>query len=166
MSRGRFIVLSDAKLRSVHEASLTILRDTGVFVQHPEVVPMLVSAGARIESARPIVHLPETLVMDSIARAGKTYVLHGRDAQRTARFGAGELMLMSSPGQHAWFDAQTDQLRPGSASTSGPAGATPRWQSTNSGSLAVASQKPQSPNWPRRRRKMFDNRAGHRNASG
>ena len=112
MSRSRFSILSDAELRRMHEASLTILRHTGVLVQHPEVVQMLVSAGASVESARPIVHLPETLVMDSIARAGKTYVLHGRDAQRTARFGAGELMLMSSPGQHAWFDAQTDQLRP------------------------------------------------------
>jgi trimethylamine---corrinoid protein Co-methyltransferase len=112
MSRSSCNILSDAELRSVHEASLTILRDTGVLVQHPEVVHTLVSAGASVESVRPIVHLPETLVMESIARAGKSYVLHGRDTQRTARFGAGELMLMSSPGQHAWFDAHTDQLRP------------------------------------------------------
>jgi len=112
MCRGRFSILSDAELRSVHEASLTILRNTGVLVQHPDVVQMLVSAGASVESARTIVHLPETLVMESIARAGKAYVLHGRDGRITARFGADELMLMSSPGQHAWFDAQTDQLRP------------------------------------------------------
>lgn len=83
-----------------------------MLVQHPEVVQELVSARASIESAHPIVHLPETVVMDSIARAGKAYVLHGRDAQRTARFGAGELLLMSSPGQHAWFDTQTEQMRP------------------------------------------------------
>lgn len=112
MSRSRHSILSDTELRSVHEAGLTILWETGVLVQHPEVVQMLASAGARVESGHPIVHLPETLVMESIARAGKTYVLHGRDAQRTARFGAGELLLMSSPGQHAWLDAQTDRWRP------------------------------------------------------
>ena len=71
MSCLRLSILSDVELRSVHEASLTMLRETGVLVQHPEVVRMLVSAGASIESAHPIVHLPETLVLDSIARAGK-----------------------------------------------------------------------------------------------
>jgi trimethylamine--corrinoid protein Co-methyltransferase len=112
MSRARFDPLSETELLSLHGASLKILRDTGVLVRHAEIIHVLQGAGANVESAHPIVHLPETLVMDSLARAGKAYVLHGRDAPITARFGAGELMLMSSPGQHAWFDAQTDQLRP------------------------------------------------------
>ena len=104
-------MINDTQIQSIHEASVTILRDTGVLVQHPEVVRMLVDAGARVESAHPIVHLPESLIMDGVARAGKKYILHGRDMGRTARFGAGELLLMSSPGQHAWFDPQTEHMR-------------------------------------------------------
>ena len=112
MGKARFKILDDAELQGVHEASLEILRNTGVLVQHPDVVQLLADAGASVESAHPVVHLPESLVMDSIARAGKAYLLHGRDGRRTARFGAGELLLMSSPGQYAWHDLQTEQMRP------------------------------------------------------
>jgi trimethylamine--corrinoid protein Co-methyltransferase len=112
MSRFRFDIFSETELLSLHEASLKILRDTGVLVQHPEVVQMLLRAGASVESAHPLVHLPESLVMDSLARAGKAYVLHGRGLGRAAHFGAGELLMMSSPGQQTWFDTQTGQRRP------------------------------------------------------
>lgn len=112
MSRNGFSLLGESEILSFHEASLGILRETGVLVRHPEVVRKLASVGARVESAHPIVHLPENLVMDGISRAGKTYVLHGRDPRHAARFGAGELLLMSSPGQQVWFDSRTEQMRP------------------------------------------------------
>jgi len=39
-------------------------------------------------------------------------VLYGRDAKQVARFGFGDLVLMSSPGQYAWIDQQTGRRRP------------------------------------------------------
>lgn len=39
-------------------------------------------------------------------------MLYGRDPKRVARFGFGDLVLMSSPGQYAWIDQQTGQRRP------------------------------------------------------
>jgi trimethylamine:corrinoid methyltransferase-like protein len=77
MSRDRLRILSATELQSIHEASLTILRDTGVLLQHPGIVQALVGAGARVESAHPVVHLPETLVMGCLDLAGTKYVLHG-----------------------------------------------------------------------------------------
>ena len=50
--------------------------------------------------------------MDSVARAGKQYVLYGRDRHRVARYGYGDPFLMSSPGQYAWIDRQSGQRRP------------------------------------------------------
>ena len=111
MPRPTIAILSTAEIQAIHDASLTILRDTGVMVHHPEILALIQGAGGRAESAQPIVHLPESLVMDSIARAGKRYILHGRDHQRTARFGYGDLVQLSSPGQHRWLDLESDQLR-------------------------------------------------------
>ena len=49
--------------------------------------------------------------MECVARAGKRYVLHGRSPDRVARFGYGDLVLMSSPGQYAWVDMDSGERR-------------------------------------------------------
>ena len=112
MFKWRFQNLDPADLLSIHDASLRILRDTGVLIPHPEFAELLVAAGARSESAQPIVHLPEDLVMNAIQGAGKQYVLHGRDGSMAARFGHGDLSLLSSPGQSTWLDWHTGKMRP------------------------------------------------------
>lgn len=111
MPRPSIELLAPAEVQAIHDTSLAVLRDTGVMVHHPDVLKLLGEAGARVESARPIAHLPETLIMDSLERAGKSYVLHGRDPARVARFGHGDLVLLSSPGQHRWLDPTTRTLR-------------------------------------------------------
>lgn len=110
ISRLRF--LSEEEVRSIHEASLKILRDTGVLLRHPEIQERLAEAGAIVNRAHQIVRFPERLVQESVERAGKRYTLHGRDFERVARFGYGDLVLMSSPGQYAWVDAETGHRRP------------------------------------------------------
>ncbi len=105
-------ILSDKEIQDIHEASLIILRDVGVIVHHEKVLRLLAEAGAQLDNHRKIARFPEQLVMDSIARAGKKYVLCGRDLSRKARFGYDDLVLMSSPGQRAWVDSQSRRLRP------------------------------------------------------
>jgi len=111
VARITLAFLSDAELQAIHEASILILRDTGVRVHHDEVRVLLGQAGATIDSAGEIARLPEQLVMDSIERSGKQYVLYGRDPAQTARFGYGDFVLMSSPGQFAWIDGKTGLRR-------------------------------------------------------
>ncbi len=112
MATIRIQVLSDHEIQSIHGASLVILRDTGVLVHHKEILRLLGENGAEVDPHRHVARLPENLVMECIARAGKRYVLHGRDPKRTARFGFGELNQMSSPGQFGWIDSDTSRLRP------------------------------------------------------
>ena len=104
-------VLSDQEIQALHGATLAILRDTGVCVHHEEILRLLDEHGARVDRDRQIAKLPETLVMDSVARAGKRYALHGRDPKRKARFGYGDLNQISSPGQYGWIDSETGQHR-------------------------------------------------------
>jgi trimethylamine--corrinoid protein Co-methyltransferase len=104
--------LTEPEIEAIKDASLVILRDTGVMVHHAEMLRLLGEAGAKVDAERRIARLPEKLVMDSVAQAGKQYVLYGRDKNRVARFGYGDSVLMSSPGQFAWIDLQTGQRRP------------------------------------------------------
>ena len=104
-------ILSDREIQDIHDASIIILRETGVLVHHEEVLRLLAEAGANVDDHRRIARLPEQLVMDCVGRAGKRFILYGRNSDRTARFGYGDLVLMSSPGQRAWIDSQTGQLR-------------------------------------------------------
>jgi len=107
----RTSILSDADLRGVHEGALQVLRRTGVRVHHDKVLARLREVGAEVDLQQQRARLPEDLVMRSVAQAGKSYVLHGRDPGRTARFGFGDLNQMSSPGQQAWVDGETGELR-------------------------------------------------------
>jgi trimethylamine--corrinoid protein Co-methyltransferase len=111
MARIEVRVLADSEIRAIHDAALSILRDTGVMVHHDEALGLLEGAGAAVNRENSIARLPEKLVMDSLARAGKKYILHGRDPQKTARFGYGDFVQLSSPGQFAWIDSRTGQIR-------------------------------------------------------
>jgi len=111
MTRISVKILSEREIQSIHAAALSILRDTGIMVHHDGALELLVQAGAKVDKDGRIARLPEKLVMDSIEQAGKKYVLHGRNPQRTARFGYGDLVLMSSPGQYSWIDTDTGARR-------------------------------------------------------
>ncbi len=101
-------VLSEQEIQDIHDASLRILAKTGVRIHHDGMVRRLADAGARTDAAERVVRLPGSLVMDCVERATKQYALHGRGEQ-VARFGHGDMVLMSSPGQYAWVD--TDGTR-------------------------------------------------------
>ena len=104
-------ILSDNDIEGIHGASLGILRNTGVLIHHEEVLRILGENGAKVDSGRAIARFPEKLVMDCVARAGKQYILHGRNPARLARFGHGDLNQMSSPGQYGWIDSETQAHR-------------------------------------------------------
>jgi trimethylamine--corrinoid protein Co-methyltransferase len=105
-------VLTETEIQAIHANTMRILRDTGVMVHHAEALELLRQAGTDVQQERKIARLPESLVMDSIDRAGKKYILYGRDPKRMARFGYGDFVLMSSPGQYSWIDTDSGQRRP------------------------------------------------------
>jgi trimethylamine--corrinoid protein Co-methyltransferase len=105
-------ILSEKEIEAIHAGTMQMLRDTGVMVHHDEALELLSQAGAEVQQDKKIALLPERLVIDSIERAGKKYILYGRNPGRTARFGYGDFVLMSSPGQYSWIDTDSGQRRP------------------------------------------------------
>ncbi len=75
-------VLSDREIRDIHEAALVILQGTGVVVYHEETLGLLAESGARVDFHNRIARIPEDLVMNSVAHAGRQYTLWGRMALR------------------------------------------------------------------------------------
>lgn len=104
--------LSQAEVNAIHETSLAILREAGVRVHHETILRLIGEQGGQVDRDRQLARLPEKMVMEAVARAGKQFVLHGRGAGRTARFGFGDLNQLSSPGQYAWIDSETQAQRP------------------------------------------------------
>ena len=105
------MILSDAEIQTLHDASLAILRKTGIMIHHDEILKLVAEAGAGVDKDSKIARLPEQLVMDCIAGAKKQYILYGCDLRCIARFGYGDFVLMSSPGQYGWIDSRTGRLR-------------------------------------------------------
>ncbi len=105
-------ILSEREIQDIHNASIEILREAGVMVHHEEILQLLGEAGAKVAGDKKIAYLPEKLVMDSISQSGKKFLLYGRDGNRPVRFGYGDFILMSSPGQFGWIDTETGRRRP------------------------------------------------------
>ncbi len=104
-------ILSETELLAVGEAAMRVLWDTGVRIHHDGVLNLLRESGAVVDLEQQRARLSEEFVTRCVRQAGKSYVLHGRDPAKTARFGHGDLNQMSSPGQCAWIDFETGDLR-------------------------------------------------------
>jgi trimethylamine--corrinoid protein Co-methyltransferase len=76
---GRYKPLTDDEVKRIHEASLEVLRRTGVQVDEPEALALFEQAGANVEGTR--VRLPRSLVEDAVDKAPSRVVLAGRDPE-------------------------------------------------------------------------------------
>jgi trimethylamine--corrinoid protein Co-methyltransferase len=112
MPRPRTSLLGPAEIERISVTSLRILAEVGVHVPHDEALDRLAAAGAAVDRGNSIARLPERLVRDAIEAAGKHYVLHGRADGHVARYGHGDVNLMSTPGQFAWFEADGTRREP------------------------------------------------------
>ncbi|NWG13977.1 MAG: trimethylamine methyltransferase family protein [Acidobacteria bacterium] len=97
-------MIDAADIQSIHDASLKLLTDIGVSFTDSESLEFLARAGADVDRATQAARIPDRLVHETLDRCGKQYFLHGRAAERRVRFGAGEFILVSSPGQFAWIE--------------------------------------------------------------
>jgi len=106
-------IINLKEIRDIHDTSLNILRKIGVRVNHSEILDILGDAGAIVDKKKGIVKFPESLVMESIQKAGKKHILYGRGTHSEAKFGYGEQLFLSSGGQYLWIDDLTGKRRPG-----------------------------------------------------
>lgn len=100
--------LSDEDVKAMHEATLQVLNQAGVFWTHKPSLDLLQEAGCTVKDNR--VFFPPDLVMDSIAKAGKRPVIRGRNGQ-VNELGGGNLYFHNLGGARDVFDAKTGTRR-------------------------------------------------------
>ncbi len=96
--------LSDEDVKAMHEATLRVLNEAGVFWTHKPSLDILTDAGCTVKDNR--VFFPPDLVMDSIAKANKRPVIRGRNGQ-VNELGGGNLYFHNLGGARDVFDART-----------------------------------------------------------
>lgn len=100
--------LSDQDVQAMHEATLRVLSEAGVFWTHKPSLEILQSAGCTVRDNR--VFFPPDLVMDSVAKANKRPVIRGRNEQ-VNELGNGMLYFHNLGGARDVFDAKTGTRR-------------------------------------------------------
>ncbi len=72
-------ILTDDELDDIHEATLELLEQTGVFVENEEALDLFQQAGANVIRDTNMVHIPGYLVNDAIRSAPAKAFLYGRN---------------------------------------------------------------------------------------
>ena len=71
--------LTEDELGDIHQATLDVLENTGVFIEADEALEVFDGAGAEIDRQNKIVRIPPQLVEDAIQSAPSKILLAGRD---------------------------------------------------------------------------------------
>ena len=71
--------LADDELNGIHQATLEVLENTGLFIETDEALEVFDGAGAEIDRKNKIVKIPPQLVEDAIRSAPSKILMAGRD---------------------------------------------------------------------------------------
>ena len=104
-----FQYMSQDEVEAVHEASLRILSETGIILNHPEAREILCNSGARIYNER--VTFPQELVERALSTCVPTVKIRGRGGS-TKTLGDGSLHWHNLGGARNIYDAGTGIHRP------------------------------------------------------
>ncbi len=107
----RLRVLTDKQIRQIHEASTHILEKVGVQMPHDDMRARFRAAGASVDEASQRVHIPESLVQQGLAQAGKSFTLYGRDRSKRAVFGSDQRNYNSASAEPLWIEDVTGERR-------------------------------------------------------
>lgn len=79
VSGGYLQLLSDGQIQTLHESSLRVLQDTGVIIEHKEMLDILSSRGAKVDWDKNLVRFDPDMVEFALDNAPKEMVLYGRE---------------------------------------------------------------------------------------
>ncbi len=108
---GWYKPLKEADLRRIHEASLTVLEQTGIEVMPSECREIFRRAGARIDEAHNRVFIPRRMVAEALATAAHEVLLCGRDPKYDLRLGGTRVYMGTGGAAVKVLDLDTQRVR-------------------------------------------------------
>lgn len=97
-------------IQRIHDASLRILNEIGVRLEHDEIVELLLRAGARSGSGAQEVRFPPEMVCEYLALAPATVELAARDGSTTLLTPESAPVFWTNPGMYLWTGTERRQL--------------------------------------------------------
>ncbi len=88
--------------REIHGASLSLLADPGVRLEHDEICRLLIARGARAGTASQVVKLPEMLVEEALALCPRQVALADKSGKSIILSSESEPVFWSVPGMSIW----------------------------------------------------------------
>lgn len=110
LTGGQYKPLTDAQVRRIHEAALSILTRTGVQVEETEAQRLFREAGADVTGNR--VRLSRSLVEDAVDQAPSRVVLAGRDPKWDLELEGARVYIGTGGAALTVFDLETGRPRP------------------------------------------------------
>ena len=108
---GSYKPLSDGEVKRVYDTALDLLANLGMGEVPDRLMKDLVAAGAE-NNGQGRVLFPKSLVEDAIAKAAKTFVLHGRDDARSIEVGGNKVYFGTGGAAVQTRDLHTRAYRP------------------------------------------------------
>ena len=88
-------ILSDEQLRSIHGASLTVLEETGMEVDHEQARELLRASGAVVDHDRKMVRFPRSLVEAKLKLVPRQVTYYGRTPEFDFTVEAGKTTVLT-----------------------------------------------------------------------
>lgn len=108
---GRYKPLTDKELKNIFDTALRLLEELGMGEVPARLAGKLVAAGARDNGAGRFL-FPPALVEDAIDKAAKSFVLHGRDEERSIEVGGERVYFGTGGAAVQTLDLDTGTYRP------------------------------------------------------
>lgn len=104
--------LSPGQVEQIHEASLRILEETGLDFLDAEALAIWDRAGARVDHVAQHVWPERGLVMEAVAKAPRSFLLHARNPARTVEIGGNNINFATVGAAPYYSDLEAGR-RPG-----------------------------------------------------
>jgi trimethylamine---corrinoid protein Co-methyltransferase len=108
----RLGVLSERDLDDLHEATLTVLEETGVWVEDGEAIDVFADAGCAVDRDARSVRIPPDVVVAAIHSAPAEWLQCGRDPDRDVLLGGDRVTFTNFCEGLFMIDARSGERRP------------------------------------------------------
>ncbi|MDL2259937.1 trimethylamine methyltransferase family protein, partial [Deltaproteobacteria bacterium OttesenSCG-928-K17] len=104
-------VLNAQEIKDVHEASLQVLEETGVYLSHPKAQEVLSSMGAKVSDDKTKVFFPRDLVEKMLAKMPASFICGSRDGlpEHELEMKQGNTYMRQVGGPISLFDMRTSK---------------------------------------------------------
>jgi trimethylamine--corrinoid protein Co-methyltransferase len=107
----RLEILSGNEIDRIHEATLSVLEETGVKVLDPDAFEVLRDAGSEADLKTSVVKIPEHVLKEGIKKAPSSFTLFGREKDYKLKFEPGRTYLSSQGSSTFVLDLETGTRR-------------------------------------------------------